>query len=222
MNPPAITISNLAFRWRPADAFSLELANVTVDAGKSLFLHGPSGSGKSTLLNLIGGVLLPARGSVSLLGQPLGELSASQRDAFRADHLGFIFQQFNLIPYLSVLDNVLLPCRFSARRAKRVSEPEAEARRLLAALDLTEALLGRPAAELSVGQQQRVAAARALIGQPEILIADEPTSALDAERQAAFVELLLSEAKRGGSAVVFVSHDLRLAQHFDQSLALSA
>ncbi len=222
MSHPAIAISNLAFRWRPADAFCLELANATVDAGKSLFLHGPSGSGKSTLLNLIGGVLLPARGSVSLLGQPLGELSATRRDAFRADHLGFIFQQFNLIPYLSVLDNVLLPCRFSARRAKRVSEPEGEARRLLAALDLDPALLGRPAAELSVGQQQRVAAARALIGQPEILIADEPTSALDAERQAAFVELLLSEAGRAGSAVVFVSHDLRLATHFDHSLALAA
>lgn len=219
---PAIAISNLAFRWRPADAFCLELANVTVQAGKSLFLHGPSGSGKSTLLNLIGGVLLPARGSVSLLGQPLGELSASRRDAFRADHLGFIFQQFNLIPYLSVLDNVLLPCRFSARRAKRISDPEAEARRLLAALDLDPALLSRSAAELSVGQQQRVAAARALIGQPEILIADEPTSALDAERQAAFVELLLSEAKRSGSAVVVVSHDLRLAGHFAHSLALTA
>lgn len=222
MSHPAIAISNLAFRWRPADAFFLELANVTVDAGKSLFLHGPSGSGKSTLLNLIGGVLLPARGSVSLLGQPLGQLSASRRDAFRADHLGFIFQQFNLIPYLSVLDNMLLPCRFSVQRAKRVGEPEAEARRLLAALDLDPALLGRPAAELSMGQQQRVAAARALIGQPEILIADEPTSALDAERQAAFVELLLSEARRAGSAVVFVSHDLRLATHFDHSLALAA
>lgn len=222
MSHPAIAISNLAFRWRPADAFCLELANVTVDAGKSLFLHGPSGSGKSTLLNLIGGVLLPARGSVSLLGQPLGELSASRRDAFRADHLGFIFQQFNLIPYLSGLDNVLLPCRFSARRAKRVSQPEVEARRLIGALDLDPALLGRPAAELSVGQQQRVAAARALIGQPEILIADEPTSALDAERQATFVELLLSEARRAGSAVVFVSHDLRLATHFDHSLALAA
>ena len=222
MQSPAIAITNLAFRWRLADAFCLELANVTVDAGNSLFLHGPSGSGKSTLLNLIGGVLLPSHGSVSLLGQPLSELSACRRDAFRADHLGFIFQQFNLIPYLSVLDNVLLPCRFSTRRARRVSEPETEARRLLAGLDLDPALLSRPAAELSVGQQQRVAAARALIGQPEILIADEPTSALDAERQAAFVELLLSEAKRAGSAVVFVSHDLRLATHFDQTLALSA
>jgi putative ABC transport system ATP-binding protein len=222
MSMPALVVRDLEFSWPRGSGFCLKLANVTVNAGKSLFLHGPSGSGKSTLLNLIGGVLLPAHGSVSLLGQTLGELSASKRDTFRADHLGFIFQQFNLIPYLSVLDNVLLPCRFSARRAKRVNNPEAEARRLLAGLDLDPALLSRPAAELSVGQQQRVAAARALIGQPEILIADEPTSALDAERQAAFVDLLLSEAKRAGSAVVFVSHDLRLAAHFDQSLALSA
>jgi putative ABC transport system ATP-binding protein len=222
MSMQALVVRDLEFSWPRGSGFCLKLADLAVDAGKSLFLHGPSGSGKSTLLNLIGGVLLPAHGSVSLLGQTLGELSASKRDTFRADHLGFIFQQFNLIPYLSVLDNVLLPCRFSARRAKRVNNPEAEARRLLAGLDLDPALLSRPAAELSVGQQQRVAAARALIGQPEILIADEPTSALDAERQAAFVDLLLSEAKRAGSAVVFVSHDLRLAAHFDQSLALSA
>ncbi len=222
MSMQALVVRDLEFSWPRSGSFCLKLADLAVDAGKSLFLHGPSGSGKSTLLNLIGGVLLPARGSVSLLGQALGELSASRRDAFRADHLGFIFQQFNLIPYLSVLDNVLLPCRFSARRASRVSEPEEEARRLLAGLDLDPTLLGRPAAELSVGQQQRVAAARALIGQPEILIADEPTSAIDAERQAAFVELLLSEAQRAGSAVVFVSHDLRLATHFDHSLALAA
>ncbi|MBL8428716.1 MAG: ABC transporter ATP-binding protein [Dechloromonas sp.] len=221
MSTPALLVRDLEFRWPGDDSFCLRLPNLAVNRKNSLFLYGPSGCGKSTLLNLIGGVLVPQAGHIELLDQPFSQLSASRRDAFRADHLGFIFQQFNLIPYLSVLDNVLLPCRFSAQRAKRVGEPEAEARRLLAALDLDPALLGRPAAELSVGQQQRVAAARALIGQPEILIADEPTSALDAERQAAFVELLLSEARRAGSAVVFVSHDLRLATHFDHSLALA-
>jgi putative ABC transport system ATP-binding protein len=153
-------------------------------------------------------------------------LSASARDAFRAAHLGFIFQQFNLIPWLPVLDNVLLPCRFSQRRAGRATElggsPASEARRLLAALDLDPALATVPAAELSVGQQQRVAAARALIGRPEILIADEPTSALDAARQTAFVDLLLAEARLAGSALVFVSHDIRLATHFDQILTLTA
>lgn len=200
----------------------MTLAHLAVDAGKSLFLHGPSGVGKSTLLNLIGGVLLPERGGVELLGQPLGKLSAAGRDAFRADHLGFVFQQFNLIPYLSVLDNVLLPCRFSARRAARAGDPQAEARRLLGELDLAASLATVPAAELSVGQQQRVAAARALIGRPEIIIADEPTSALDASRQSAFIDLLLREAKAAGSTVVFVSHDERLAAHFDEKLALTA
>lgn len=217
---PALAVHDLEFRWAGGADFVLRLPTLTLHRGCSLFLHGPSGSGKSTLLNLIGGVLLPTKGKVELLGQPLGGLSARRCDAFRADHLGFVFQQFNLLPYLSVLDNVLLPCRFSARRARQARDPRAEARRLLGALDLDPGLLGRPAAELSVGQQQRVAAARALIGQPEILMADEPTSALDAERQAAFVTLLLSEARRAGSTVVFVSHDIRLASHFDHLMAL--
>jgi putative ABC transport system ATP-binding protein len=222
MSVLAIRIDDLAFRWRRKGPLCVTLAHLAVDAGKSLFLHGPSGVGKTTLLNLIGGVLLPERGGVELLGQPLGQLSAGGRDAFRADHLGFVFQQFNLIPYLSVLDNVLLPCRFSARRAARAGDPLAEARRLLGELDLAAGLAAVPAAELSVGQQQRVAAARALIGRPEIIIADEPTSALDASRQAAFIDLLLKEAKAAGSTVVFVSHDERLAAHFDEKLALTA
>lgn len=221
MAAAAIRIDDLVFRWRPDAAPAVKLAKLTVDAGKSLFLHGPSGAGKSTLLNLLGGVLLPERGRIEVLGQVLGDLPAARRDAFRADHLGFIFQQFNLLPWLSALENVLLPCRFSRRRAQRAGDPMAEARRLFAALDLAASVHGAPAAELSVGQQQRVAAARALIGRPEIVIADEPTSALDAARQDAFIDLLLGEAKAAGSTVVFVSHDLRLAAHFDEKLALT-
>jgi putative ABC transport system ATP-binding protein len=230
MDAPAIRLHQLAFRWRgngafrptADDAFCLTVDDIALGAGSSLFLHGPSGSGKSTLLNLIGGVLLPERGTIDLLGQDMCRLAPGQRDAFRADHMGFIFQQFNLVPYLSALDNVLLPCRFSARRAARAGDARAAAHRLCAALDLDPALLARNAAALSVGQQQRVAAARALIGQPEILIADEPTSALDADRQTRFVELLLAEARQTRSAVVFVSHDLRLAQYFDTRLPLGA
>ena len=219
--PPAIVIDGLEYRW-PAGSFCLKLPSLAVNPENSLFLQGPSGSGKSTLLNLIGGVLTPQAGRIDLLGQPFSTLPAAQRDAFRADHIGFIFQQFNLIPYLSVLDNVLLPCRFSARRAAQAGDALVAATTLLDRLDIAPELHTRPAHALSVGQQQRVAAARALIGKPEILIADEPTSALDAPRQAAFVDLLLAEARANRSALIFVSHDLRLATHFDGVLELSA
>ena len=219
---PAVELRDVVFRWQDGDAFVLELPELVLAAGERLFVHGPSGSGKSTLLNLIGGVVQPARGDVRLLGQPLAALGTAARDAFRAAHTGFIFQQFNLIPYLSVLDNVLLPCRFSQRRAERAGDETQEARRLLAALDIAPELWTRPAHRLSVGQQQRVAAARALLGKPEIIIADEPTSALDAGRQAAFLDLLLAEARAAGSSVLFVSHDLALADHFERTLELAA
>ena len=219
---PAVELRDVVFRWQDGDAFVLELPELVLAAGERLFVHGPSGSGKSTLLNLIGGVVQPARGEVRLLGQPLAALGTAARDAFRAAHTGFIFQQFNLIPYLSVLDNVLLPCRFSQRRAARAGDETQEARRLLSALDIAAELWTRPANRLSVGQQQRVAAARALLGKPEIIIADEPTSALDAGRQAAFLDLLLAEARAAGSSVLFVSHDLALADHFERTLELAA
>ena len=219
---PAVELRDVVFRWQDGDAFVLELPELVLAAGERLFVHGPSGSGKSTLLNLIGGVVQPARGEVRLLGQPLAALGTAARDAFRAAHTGFIFQQFNLIPYLSVLDNVLLPCRFSQRRAARAGDETQEARRLLTALDIAAELWTRPANRLSVGQQQRVAAARALLGKPEIIIADEPTSALDAGRQAAFLDLLLAEARAAGSSVLFVSHDLALADHFERTLELAA
>lgn len=219
---PAVELRDVVFRWQDGDAFVLELPELLLAAGERLFVHGPSGSGKSTLLNLIGGVVQPARGEVRLLGQPLAALGTAARDAFRAAHTGFIFQQFNLIPYLSVLDNVRLPCRFSPRRAARAGDETQEARRLLSALDIAAELWTRPANRLSVGQQQRVAAARALLGKPEIIIADEPTSALDAGRQAAFLDLLLAEARAAGSSVLFVSHDLALADHFERTLELAA
>ena len=220
--PPAVELRDIVFRWQDDDAFALELPALTLAAGERLFVHGPSGSGKSTLLNLIGGVVQPERGEVRLLGQPLAALGAAARDAFRAAHTGFIFQQFNLIPYLSVLDNVLLPCRFSPQRALRAGQVTLEATRLLDALDIDRELWLRPANRLSVGQQQRIAAARALLGKPEIIIADEPTSALDASRQAAFLDLLLAEADAAGSSVLFVSHDLALAGHFERTLELAA
>ena len=192
-----------------------------------MFIQGPSGSGKSTLLGLIGGVIRPARGegTIHLLGHPMHRLSGWRRDAVRANHVGFIFQMFNLIPYLDALANVMLPCRFSRTRRQRAAAQggaEAEARRLLEHLGLgEEELLRRLPSELSVGQQQRVAAARALIGAPEVLIADEPTSALDADRKEVFIELLLRECAALGTTVLFVSHDASLEPLFDRSISLA-
>lgn len=218
MSECAVAVRDLKFQWTNPSEFCLSLANVRLDQGQSLFVQGASGSGKTTLLNLLGGVLSPSSGEIELLGQSFSHLSATRRDAFRADHIGFIFQQFNLLPYLSVMENVMLPCRFSARRAERSGDPSGCARYLLERLDIAPNLHARPANTLSVGQQQRVAAARALMGKPEIIIADEPTSALDTARQHGFLDLLLGEAKASNAAIIFVSHDKSLSPFFDTHL----
>jgi putative ABC transport system ATP-binding protein len=219
----ALTMRDMVFAWGKSSP-CLDVARFELSAQEQLFLCGPSGSGKSTFLNLAAGVLAPNAGSVCLLDADLGGLSALQRDRFRVDHVGFIFQNFNLIPWMSVLENTLLPCRFSKRRRQRAAQagsPEEEAARLLRALDLETGLWGQQAMKLSVGQQQRVAAARALLGRPEIIIADEPTSSLDANRQSIFLELLQGECAASGAALLFVSHDERLAARFHRTLRLS-
>ena len=223
--PPVVEIADLTFTWPGQRTPCLVIPRLDLSQGERVFLHGPSGSGKSTLLALLGGVLVPQRGTLKVLGRALETMRASERDRYRADHVGFIFQLFNLVPYLPVLDNVLLACRFSARRRERAiaagGSVHAEAIRLLAHLDIGDALLERPVTALSVGQQQRVAAARALLGRPEIVVADEPTSALDADRQRAFLDLLLRECAEAGATVLFVSHDLRLAPAFTREIALA-
>jgi putative ABC transport system ATP-binding protein len=219
----AIDIRNLRFKYPKSTADCLSIQKFQVETGERVFVHGPSGCGKSTLLGLIGGVLLADEGEVEILGQHLSTLSLAARDQFRADHIGFIFQQFNLIPYLSVMDNVLLPCRFSDRRLKQTlnngNTLQAQAMRLMTHLEIDQ-LKHHSVLELSVGQQQRVAAARALIGNPQIVIADEPTSSLDANRQSAFLELLARECAATGATLVFVSHDRRLVQYFDREISL--
>lgn len=218
---PAIELQQLEFGWQQGPAL-LSIEQLTIQRGERVFLRGPSGSGKSTLLGLVGGVLKPRRGQVRLLGEDIASLSAGQRDRFRGEHLGFIFQMFNLVPYLTVLENVVLPARFSAARGGRLRAGtlQDEAQRLVAALGLPPALLDRKVTQLSIGQQQRVAAARALLGQPEIVIADEPTSALDAQARAGFIELLMRECQELGSTLLFVSHDASLGGLFDRTLEM--
>lgn len=220
-----IELSALGFAW-PGQAELLDIPSFSLQSGESLFLKGPSGSGKTTLLGLLGGVQKPRRGSIRLLGKDLSQMSASARDHFRVDHTGYIFQQFNLLPFLSVRENVELPCHFSSLRAQRAKQRHGNtaqaASTLLAHLGLNDpSLLARRADSLSIGQQQRVAAARALIGQPELIIADEPTSALDADAREAFLQLLFAECREAGSSLLFVSHDQSLAPLFDRSLSLA-
>jgi putative ABC transport system ATP-binding protein len=226
MSPPVVNLSNVRFTWPGASAPTIDIESLAVQSGERVFLRGPSGSGKSTLLSLLAGVLTPQSGAVKVLGRNIGALGGAARDRFRADHIGFIFQMFNLIPYLSVVDNVCLPCGFSAsRRARAVlagGSVGQEAVRLLAQLDMAEeTILRRRVTDLSVGQQQRVAAARALIGTPELVIADEPTSSLDADRRAAFLELLFRECASAQATLIFVSHDASLEPLFDRAISLA-
>jgi putative ABC transport system ATP-binding protein len=220
----AIDLSGVEFAW-PGKPRLLSIAAFSVASGERVFLRGPSGSGKSTLLGLLGGVLTAQRGSVKILGTDFGTLSASDRDRFRGEHIGFIFQMFNLIPYLTVRENVMLPARFSPARAARVPEGRSlanEAARLLDALGLGAAeLLDRPVTELSIGQQQRVAAARALLGRPELIVADEPTSSLDFDARESFLRLLMQECGAQGSTLIFVSHDTSLGSLFDRNVSLA-
>lgn len=224
MPDPVIRIEGLSFAWNGGATPVLDIERLVIAPGEKIFVQGPSGSGKTTLLSVLGAVVRPRRGVVDVLGLNLASLKSAARDRFRADHVGFIFQMFNLIPYLSMVDNVVLPCHFSTRRRDRASDrgnsPGEEAGRLLSRLAMPDDARSRPVTALSVGQQQRVAAARALIGAPEIVIADEPTSSLDADARQSFISLLFEECGRTGSTLVFVSHDQSLGAGFDRRLSL--
>ena len=215
-----IELQNLHYRWQGQTRDTLAIANLTVVQGEHLFIKGASGSGKTTLLNVLAGILVPASGSLHILGHALQGMDSAARDRFRADHMGVIFQQFNLLPYLSVRENVQLPCHFSTRRKQQAGDIQATTNRLLEHLGLDAKLWERAVTDLSVGQQQRVAVARALIGSPELIIADEPTSALDTDTRDGFLDLLFKEAQAQGSTILFVSHDPHIASHFPRLVDL--
>lgn len=218
---PAVELSRLRFAYR-AGHDVLAIDHLTIARGETVFLHGPSGSGKTTLLGLLAGVLQATSGQVRVLGQDFSTMSSGARDAFRARHLGYVFQMFNLIPYLSVRENILLPIRLEAARRARLGSAsfEAAVQDVAGQLDIAR-FLDSPIGELSVGQQQRVAAARALIGSPEVVIADEPTSALDTDRREQFLELLFRSCDKAGATLVFVSHDHTLMPLFSRIVELS-
>lgn len=220
MQQPIIQLQHIHFRWPRQHHDTLAIDHLNIQSGEHLFIKGASGSGKTTLLNLLTGILVPQSGQLTVLAQPLTTLNIGQRDRFRADHMGVIFQQFNLLPYLSVQDNIQLPCRFSKHRAARAGNLQHTTMHLITQLGLKAEWLHRSVTDLSVGQQQRVAVARALIGKPELIIADEPTSALDTETRDAFLKLLFHQAEAQHSTVIFVSHDPHIAPYFPRVVDL--
>lgn len=223
---PVLQLQDVRFAWPKANGDCLDIPQLHIERHDTVFLHGPSGCGKSTLLSLLAGVLLPQAGRIALLGQDWRQLRPAARDQYRVDHVGYIFQQFNLLPYLSALENVALPCHFSARRRQaalhHAGSVPAAAQAWLSKMDLDARLWGQAAHQLSVGQQQRVAAARALIGSPDVVIADEPTSALDEPRRNAFLDVLLQACAQTQSALILVSHDPRMAPRFSRQLCLTS
>jgi len=219
MVDPALTLQDVRFRWPGRASFGLSVPEFRLDQGESVLLLGESGSGKSTLLSLVCGIVTADAGRVDLAGTDLATLRAGARDRFRAERIGVIFQQFNLLPYASVSDNILLPLKFAPERRKRAVVDDTA--RLCTALGLPGDIIQSKAGRLSVGQQQRVAVARALIGQPPLIVADEPTSALDAATQDAFLGLLFDQIAAAGSSLLMVSHDERLSARFDRVVRLA-
>jgi putative ABC transport system ATP-binding protein len=222
---PIVRLENVRFTWPGQSTPVLDINELSIDRGARVFLRGPSGSGKTTLLSLIAAVLSPDSGKITVDDISLASLRGGQRDKFRVNNIGLVFQQFNLLPFLSVRENIQLPCQFSKQRLSNAclsgQTLDEEVDRLLRAMKLDPAQIhNRAVSDLSVGQQQRVAVARALIGRPPLVIADEPTSALDSDTRSAFLELLFSEIEATGSTLLFVSHDASLASVFDRRMDL--
>ena len=214
---PAVHLSDVGFAFEQGEERVLDIPSWEIARSERVFLQGESGSGKSTLLSLLSGMFVPSSGQVSVLGTAVSSLSTRERDRFRAGNIGFVFQQFNLIPYLSVLDNILLAARFAATTGVSA---RARAEELLIKVNLGVELHDRPAGQLSIGQQQRVAIVRALINSPELLLVDEPTSALDHRNRDSFLELLTEILSESGCAMVFVSHDPEIGKYFDSKLTM--
>jgi putative ABC transport system ATP-binding protein len=218
----AIALQDVVFAYTPPVEV-LHIAALDIERGVKVFLYGPSGSGKTTLLGLLAGVLQANAGRVHVCGRDLTHMTSAARDDFRGEYIGYIFQMFNLIPYLNVLENVMLPCQLNPRRRRRLGQSSLEkmAREMVQRLGMGDCMTTDVTA-LSVGQQQRVAVARALLGTPELIIADEPTSALDIEHRDMFLQLLFENCQATGATLLFVSHDQTLIPRFDRSISLSS
>lgn len=216
----AINLTDICFSYpEQPDVPILKIPSWSLPTGENTLIYGSSGSGKSTLLNILNGLLSVSTGSVEVLGQSLEQMTNRQRDKFRANNIGYVFQQFNLIPYLDAIDNVRLASYFSNSISK--SSLDAEIETLLNTLNMPEKDWKKPVRQLSIGQQQRIAIARALINKPTLLIADEPTSSLDQTNRDSFMTLLMSIVKKHEITLLFVSHDMSLSHYFNRVESLN-
>ena len=218
MNEETIHLDSVRFYWSKVADFKIYIPKLEIGRGEKVLLLGESGSGKTTLLSLICGFLSPISGDIFLNEQKLNDLKANKKDQFRSDNIGIIFQQFNLLPYANVIDNITLPLYFSKNRDGRVTNHRETALNLCRSLQLSESTIAMQANKLSVGQQQRVAVARALIGNPSLIIADEPTSSLDASTQKKFLDLMFRQIEEHKSTLLMVSHDSSISNYFDRTI----
>ena len=221
MDDSIVKIESLRFQWSKNSNFKIFVPKLEVGRGKKVLFLGESGSGKTTLLSLICGFLEPLSGSISINDKIISNLTSTNKDAYRSDNIGIIFQQFNLLPYANVIDNIVLPLYFSKQKSKKVENKINAAMNLCDQLRLPESILNQKASNLSVGQQQRVAVARALIGSPSIIVADEPTSSLDTEAQELFLDLMFDQISKNSSTLLMVSHDKSLTNYFDQVIDIN-
>ena len=221
MDENIVKIDSVRFHWSKKNSFKIFVPNFEINKGEKVLLLGESGSGKTTLLSLICGFLNPLSGSISINGSTINKLSSKTKDEHRADNIGIIFQQFNLLPYANVIDNIVLPLYFSKVRSANVTNQRETALNLCKQLRLPDDIDQYKASSLSVGQQQRVAVARALIGNPSLVIADEPTSSLDTDAQQIFLDLMFEQISNNKSTLLMVSHDRSLAERFDRLIDIN-
>ena len=221
LNAETIRLDSVRFYWSKNKDFKIFIPELKISQGEKVLLLGESGSGKTTLLSLISGFLSPISGDIYLNEKNINSLSARSRDQYRSDNIGIIFQQFNLLPYANVIDNIILPLYFSKVRASKIINQKETAINLCKSLRLPDTVTRMQANNLSVGQQQRVAVARALIGNPSLVIADEPTSSLDSDAQNIFLDLMFAQIEKNNSSLLMVSHDTSLSSYFDRVIDIN-